>query len=84
MKNETVEVENFLSFTGFYRGTTMAFLLSGLIYSLSMLYSQNKVIVLVGIINLAIGALLLTRVKRFNCYLAKSVYSNFLYQSSRS
>lgn len=79
MKNEVADIENFLGFTGFYRGTTMAFLLSGISYLAALLYSFDTSILSLGIAYVFISALMLTRVRRFNCYLAKSVYSNFLY-----
>lgn len=79
MKNEVTDVENFLGFTGFYRGTTMAFLLSGVAYLAALCLSYNLYILSLGIMYIVIAALMLTRVRRFNCYLAKSIYSNFMY-----
>jgi len=78
MKTGVTDVENFLGLTGFYRGITMAVFASSVAYLISFVWRFNLQSLSFSIVLLGVSALFLTRVRRFNCYLAKSVLGNFI------
>jgi hypothetical protein len=78
MKAGIADVENFLGLTGFYRGITMAAFISGFVFVISYFYHPNPQSAGFAVALIGTAALFLTRVRRFNCYLAKSVLGNFI------
>lgn len=80
MNEQNLETENFLGLTGFYRGITVAMM------SISVMYlyvffeiKMSADIWWIGVMATALTLLFLMRVKKFGYYLARTVYSNFLY-----
>lgn len=79
MHLNNVETENFLGLTGFYRGMATAMLMIFPSYLLALFKKPELGLALISLAALIAGLLFLARAKRFNYYLAKTVYSNFLY-----
>jgi hypothetical protein len=79
MNSGNTETENILGLTGFYRGITSAMMVISTIYIISFTLYTDFNTLFIFFLSTIVGFLFLTRVKRFNYYLAKTVYSNFLY-----
>lgn len=79
MNLQNVETENFLGLTGFYRGITSAMLTTSVFYIGAFLKFHKMELLIVGLLAFTMCGLFLTRMNRFGNYLAKTVYSNFLY-----
>lgn len=78
MSNKNVETENFLGLTGFYRGMASAMLVISLLYTVEAINSWNGGVASIAFSTLIASCLFLARAKRFNYYLVKTVYSNFV------
>jgi hypothetical protein len=79
MNQQNAEVENFLGLTGFYRGISSAMLIIFISYSAAWLIVKESEFLFISILALTLFLLFLARMRRFGCYLAKTVYSNFLF-----
>ena len=78
MNRQNVETENFLGLTGFYRGITSAMMLTFVMYSVAFIRFHESQLGIISLFAFFMGGLFLTRVRRFNYYLVKTVYANFL------
>lgn len=79
LNRQNVETENFLGLTGFYRGVTMSLLTIAALYFWMAFKLSDCTKGMIGLGALLLAGLFLTRVKRFNYYLTRTVYSNFLH-----
>jgi len=79
MNCQNVETENFLGLNGFYRGMTAAMLVTTVLYAGAFLMFCRGQLGIIVLCALLAGVLFLTRARRFNYYLAKTVYANFLH-----
>ncbi|MBJ6802062.1 hypothetical protein [Geomonas propionica] len=79
MAKQVDELDNFLSLTGFYRGTTAAFGATAIIYAAAFTWRPRMTIAGVTVVSAIACLAFFTRVTRFNHYLAKTVYANFLH-----
>lgn len=79
MNCQNVETENFVGLNGFYRGMTAAMLVTTVLYAAAFVGFCKGELGITAICALLTGGLFLSRARRFNYYLAKTVYANFLH-----
>jgi len=79
MNCQNVETENFQGMTGFYRGMATAMLFTVAIYAGAFVLHGKGQLGIIAFCALLACGLFLARARRFNYYLAKTVYANFLH-----
>lgn len=84
MNSQNAETESLLSLTGFYRGMTTAMLSIAMLYGIAFWRGLGDVLLgWAALCAFVFGLLFGARARRFNYYLAKTVYANFLCLSGR-